>query len=178
MESMAASLERMASSQGNDVSGVVRITASDMVGVEVLPPIITRLLERYPDLKVELVLSNAVQDLLQREADIAVRMVQPKQEQLVARRIGHIELGLYAHSDYLKRHGTPRTTKELAGHSIIGYDQATVFIRDVGRALQGTSRKDFSVATDNNLAQLALIRCGRRHRSLPSAAGQARSDSR
>jgi DNA-binding transcriptional LysR family regulator len=160
MESTAASLERAASSQGSGVSGIVRITASETVGVEVLPPIIARLREQYPDIKVELVLSDLVQDLLQREADIAVLMVQPKLEQLIAHRIGQIELGLHASIDYLLRYGTPRTAKELAGHSIIGYDQATVFIRDVGKSLQGLSRKNFSVATDSNLAQLAMIRCG------------------
>ena len=68
-------MERAAGSAGEGVAGVVRISASEVVGVEVLPPILARLRERHPALVVELVLSNQVQDLLRREADIAVRMV-------------------------------------------------------------------------------------------------------
>lgn len=96
MSTSAAALKRAAESQGSGIKGTVRITASEVMGVEVLPPIIAQLQSAYPDLKVELVLSNRVQDLLQREADIAVRMTQPKQEQLIARRVGQVNLGLHA----------------------------------------------------------------------------------
>src|SRR5450830_1850341 len=74
MSSSAAALKRAAESQGAGVRGTVRISASGVVGVEVLPPIVARLKDQYPLLKVELVLTNKVQDLLLREADIAVRM--------------------------------------------------------------------------------------------------------
>jgi DNA-binding transcriptional LysR family regulator len=160
MESTAASLERTATSHGEGVRGVVRVSASDMIGVEVLPPIVVRLRDRHPDLKVELVLTDRVQDLLQREADIAVRMVRPDQGQLVARRIGQIELGLHARKDYLSRHGEPRNLGELSTHSVIGYDQPSAFVRKTAKLVRGYSRDNFSLRTDNNLAQLALIRCG------------------
>ena len=160
MESTAASLERAATSQGEGVRGVVRISASEVIGVEVLPPIVARLREQHPALKVELVSTNRVQDLLRREADIAVRMVRPKQEQLVARRIGKVELGFHARKEYLLRHGTPRRMEELAGHAVIGYDQPSAFVRNAGKALQGYGREAFSLRTDSDLAQLALIRAG------------------
>ncbi|TGP40083.1 LysR family transcriptional regulator, partial [bacterium M00.F.Ca.ET.228.01.1.1] len=100
MHSTAASLKRAASGHAGDdgagVQGVVRVSASEVVGVEVLPPVIAALRERHPRLIVELVLSNRVQDLLRREVDIAVRMVRPRQTQLVARRVGVIEVGLHA----------------------------------------------------------------------------------
>jgi len=160
MESTAAALERTAASHGEGVRGVVRITASDMIGVEVLPPIVGRLHEEHPQLKIELVLTNRVQDLLRREADIAVRMTPPRQETLVARRIGQIELGLHATQQYLARHGTPKNITDLEQHSIIGFDQPSAFIRNLGKALPGYSRDLFSLRTDNDLAQLAMIRCG------------------
>jgi DNA-binding transcriptional LysR family regulator len=160
MQSTAAALERAASSQGAGVRGTVRVTASDVIGVEVLPPIIARLRDRHPDLVVELVLTNRVQDLLRREADIAVRMLRPRQEQLVARRIGQIELGLHAHQSYLARHGTPRNLPGLAKHSLIGFDQMTAFIRSAGKALASWRREAFAMRTDSDLAQLALIRSG------------------
>jgi DNA-binding transcriptional LysR family regulator len=160
MQSTAASLERAAASQGAGVRGTVRVTASDVIGVEVLPPIVAALRDQYPELTVELVLTNRVQDLLRREADIAVRMVRPRQESLVARRIGQIKLGLHAHRRYLARHGTPGSIADLATHSLIGFDQPTAFIRNAGKALAGWRREAFGMRTDSDLAQLALIRSG------------------
>ena len=162
MQNNAAALERAASSQGGKgiVKGTVRIGCSDVIGVEVLPAMIARLRETHPQLKVELVLTDRVQDLLRREVDIAVRMVQPKQEQLVARRIGRIDVGLHARRDYLERHGTPRTLDELAMHSTIGYDQLTAYLRRAEKSLKGLRRDLFSLRSDSNLAQLALIRAG------------------
>jgi DNA-binding transcriptional LysR family regulator len=160
MESTAASLERTAMSHGEGVRGVVRVSASDVISVEVLPPIVARLRAQHPNLTVELVLTDRVQDLLRREVDIAVRMMRPDQEQLVAQRIGEIELGLFAHKDYLDKQGEPRDLNELAAHSVIGYDQPSAFVRKAEKSVKGFTRNMFSVRTDNNLAQLALIRCG------------------
>jgi len=160
MQSTAASLERAAASQGAGVRGTVRVTCSDVIGVEVLPPIVTALRDQYPELTVELVLTNRVQDLLRREADIAVRMVRPRQELLVARRIGQIKLGLYAHQRYLARHGTPGSIADLAAHSLIGFDETTEFIRNASKAFTAWRREVFAMRTDSDLAQLALIRSG------------------
>jgi DNA-binding transcriptional LysR family regulator len=160
MASTAAALERAAASQAEGVRGVVRITASEIIGVEVLPPIIRALQARHPHLKVELVLTNRVQDLLRREADIAVRMTPPRQESLIARRTGAVELGLYARHDYLERRGTPRTLEDLAEHSIIGFDQVPPYLRSAGKSLPAFSRDLFSLRSDSDLAQLALLRAG------------------
>jgi len=158
MERTAAALERAASAQGDEVRGVVRVSASEVIGVEVLPPILTQVRQAHPHLKVELVLTNRLSDLLQLEADIAVRMVRPSQEQLLARRIGLIEVGLHARDDYLQQHGTPLLMQDLAGHSVIGFDQENAFIRSL--AIKGFERSAFALSSDSDLAQLALIRAG------------------
>jgi DNA-binding transcriptional LysR family regulator len=160
MESTAAALERTAASQGVGISGVVRITASDVIGVEVLPNVIARLRHEHPDLKIELVMTNRVQDLLRREADIAVRMTPPRQETLIARRVGLIEVGLHATRQYLAAHGSPGNLAELAQHTLIGFDQETAFIRSARKAVPVMNREMFSLRTDSDLAQLALIRAG------------------
>jgi DNA-binding transcriptional LysR family regulator len=165
MASTAAAMQRVASSQGEAagagrVKGTVRITASDVIGVEVLPPILARLREQHPALVIELVLTDRVQDLLHREADIAVRMTPPKHESLIARRIGALEMGLHAHRDYLARHGTPRTEAELRTHSLIGFDEETPYLRSLGKALGSLRRDTFGLRADSNLAQLAAIRAG------------------
>jgi len=160
MESTAAALERVAASYGDGVRGVVRITASEVIGIEVLPAVAADLRARHPDLKVELVLSNSVQDLLQREADVAVRMTAPAQDQLVARRAGTIELGLHASPAYLARCGVPASLDALAGHSLIGYDRPSPFVRAALRQWPQFARAQVALRTDSDVAQLALIRAG------------------
>jgi DNA-binding transcriptional LysR family regulator len=160
LQSTVAALERAAANQGSGVSGSVRITASDVIGVEVLPPIIARLRDEHPGLTVELALTDRVQDLVRRESDIAVRMMRPRQELLVARRAGQIVLGLHAHQDYVSRRGTPKNIADLANHALIGFDEMTAFIREAGKSFSAWRREAFSLRTDNNLAQLALIRSG------------------
>ena len=156
----AAALRRVASSHGSGVRGTVRLTASEVIGVEVLPPILAALRSEHPKLIIELVLSNKVEDLLHREADIAVRMLRPMQEALVARRVGGIELGLHAHKRYLTARGVPRSMDELAGHSIIGFDQESTFIRKLQDQFPVFSRTALAFRADSDLAQLGAIRAG------------------
>lgn len=160
MEHTAAALARAAASRSDEVDGVVRVTASEVVGTEILPSIVAVLRARHPRLAVELALSNRLQDLLHREADIAVRMTPPQQAQLIARHVGRIELGLHAHHDYLAAHGQPTTAAELAEHALIGFDQVTPFIRAAMKSFPGMQREAFSMRTDSDVAQLALVRAG------------------
>jgi len=160
MHSTAATLERTAASYGDGVRGVVRVTVSEVIGVELMPAVLASLRAQYPALSVELVLSNQVQDLLQREADIAVRMTPPKQDQLVARRVGAIELGLHASPAYLARQPAPVTLEALAGHTLIGYDTATPAVRAALRRWPQLARQHIALRTDSDVAQLAMIRAG------------------
>ncbi|MDL5364299.1 LysR substrate-binding domain-containing protein [Xanthomonas sp. NCPPB 2654] len=160
MASIAASLQRAAGRHGEAVQGTVRIAASEVIGAEVLPPVLAGLRRAHPQLRLELVLSNRVQDLLHREADVAVRMTRPQQDLLVARRIGEVALGLYAHRDYLARHGTPQGLDELVQHALVGFDAETPFLRAARAALPLWRREAFALRADSDLAQLALIRAG------------------
>lgn len=159
MSAASAALRRAASGRRQDVRGVVRITCSEVVGAEVLPPILAAFRARHPGIVIELSLSNRNEDLLRKDADIAVRMLRPTQGALVARRIGRIPLGLHAHRRYLKAHGQPRTLDELARHAIIGFDHETPALRAI-RGRLPFARESFSLRTDNDLAQLAAIRAG------------------
>jgi DNA-binding transcriptional LysR family regulator len=160
MRSTAAALERAASGRGEEMRGVVRISASEVIGVEVLPPVIAQLRRAHPELVVELVVTNRLQDLLQREADIAVRMTRPVQEVLIARHIGAIEAGLHARDDYLAAHGVPTALDDLANHALIGFDETTPFLRTAAKAFPMWRRESFSIRAGSDLAQLAMIRAG------------------
>ncbi|SFG13336.1 transcriptional regulator, LysR family [Duganella sp. CF458] len=159
MQHAAAAIERSAHGH-NAVRGAVRISASDVVGVEILPSILAPLRSRYPELAIELVLSDAVQDLLGREVDIAVRMTQPQQDLLLAQRVGDVTLGFYAHKEYLAAQGEPKSLTDLTRHSLIGFDMETPFLRAAGASLGGWKREGFAYRCDSNLAQMALVRAG------------------
>lgn len=160
MSSNAAALERAMTGHGQTTGGTVRITASEVVAVEVLPPALAQLRQAHPQLSIEVVASNRVQDLLQREADIAVRMTPPKQEQLIARSVGNVEIGLYAQAEYLHRQGAPERPADLARHTLIGFDTETPFVRAASKRVPGWTREGLSLRSDSDLAQLALIRAG------------------
>jgi DNA-binding transcriptional LysR family regulator len=126
----------------------------------VLPPLLAALREQHPALAIELVPSNKVENLLRREADIAVRMLRPTQDALVARRVGGIAVGLHAHRRYLDAHGTPATMDALAGHALVGWDTETAYVRQLQERHPGFRREDMAFRADSDVAQLAAIRAG------------------
>lgn len=140
--------------------GVVRLTASDIVACEVLPPILAQFCEAHPAIEVELSASNRVQDLLRRDADIAVRTGRPTQKALIARKLGAASIGLFAHRRYLARHGTPTSVQDLVRHRLIGFDRDDTSFRAAKGSTPPITRETFTFRTDNDLAQLAAIRAG------------------
>jgi DNA-binding transcriptional LysR family regulator len=160
MAAAAASLGRTASGEAASDRGVVRVTASDVMGCEVLPPILAGFRAAHPGIVIELALTNRTEDLARRDADIAVRMVRPRQTGLVARRIGLSRIRLYAHRDYLARFGEPRSVAEVASHCIIGFDRDDRAFRGAGELGRRLRRDDFGFRCDSDLAQLAALRAG------------------
>jgi len=160
MAGAAAAFVRSISGEGLQARPVVRIAASEIVGAEILPAILTEYRARHPGLVVELSLSDRVEDLLRRDADIAVRMTRSKQAALIARRIGSAMVGLHAHRRYLDAHGRPANMEQLAQHVLIGFDRETASIRALQRLGMTLTREDFAFRTDSHLAQLAAIRAG------------------
>lgn len=156
----SAALLRAASGQRDTVSGTVRISASEVIGIEVLPPILSELHAAYPALTIELSASDTVEDLLRQEADIAVRMVAPAQDALIARHLGAVPLGFHAHRRYIERRGMPQTLADLSNHSLIGYDRETAAIRAIIARSPELPATRFALRADSNLAQLAAIRTG------------------
>ncbi|RVJ67279.1 LysR family transcriptional regulator [Sinorhizobium meliloti] len=160
LASTSAAFLRMAEGRAGEVRGTVRISASEVVGVEHLPSILTKLRERHSELAIELSLSNSLDDLLQRKADIAIRMVQPEQQALLAKRIGAIPLGFHAHRQYLDRRGVPKSMDALEHHDLIGFDRETPAIRAIAQRYPAVNRKAFALRVDSDVAQLAAIRAG------------------
>jgi DNA-binding transcriptional LysR family regulator len=160
MAMASAALRRAASGDAATDRGTVRLTASEIMGCEVLPALLASFRRAHPGIELELVLSNRNQDLLRRDADLAVRMNRPAQKALVVRRIGKTGIGLYAHRDYLAAFGTPRSTADLAGHCLIGFDKDDRSFRSVGPTPTPIRREQFGFRCDSDPAQFAALRAG------------------
>jgi DNA-binding transcriptional LysR family regulator len=160
MAAAAAALVRSASSEAAIDRGVVRVTASEIVGCEVLPPIFASFRARHPGIAIELAVTNRNEDLSRGDADIAVRMIRPTQSGLIARRIGATRIRLYAHRDYLERFGEPRSLSDLSRHCFIGFDRDNQTFRSAGSFAKTLTREDFGFRCDSDTAQLAALRAG------------------
>src|SRR3990167_6670090 len=153
MEAGAHALARGVSGAQAGASGTVRISASQPVACLLLPPLLLRMRQQLPDIQVELVASNEVSNLLRREADIALRMVQPDQSSLVAR-------GAYAHRDYLRRRGTPRQPTDLLAHELVGNDRNDDILRGFAALGHPVGREQFAFRTDDLMAYWQAVRAG------------------
>jgi DNA-binding transcriptional LysR family regulator len=160
MASASEAAVRVASGEAGEARGTIRITASDVMGAEVLPAILADFREQHPGVVIELVLTNQTEDLLRRDADIAVRMVQPNQAALLSQKIGVVQLGLYAHRRYLERHGMPKTLDELVERPLIGFDRRPSVSPERIAAPTPISKALFAFRSDSDLACLAALRSG------------------
>ncbi len=160
MEAAALQLARSGSGSQKQVSGTVRITASQPVACFLMPPILSDMRRALPEIQVELESSNMVSNLLRREADIAVRMVRPDQATLVAKKVGAVKVGTYASRDYLARRGTPKQPMDLIGHDLIGYDKGEDIIRGFRAFGQSIDREAFAFRTDDLILQWQAARAG------------------
>ncbi|MBK7063107.1 MAG: hypothetical protein IPH51_22800 [Rubrivivax sp.] len=113
-----------------------------------------------PGIQVELVASNALSNLLRREADIAVRMVRPAQASLVARKLGDIAIVAAAHRDYLARAGTPRVPADLLRHRLIGFDRDDAMLRGFAAMGIPVTRDAFALRTDDQVSYGRLVAAG------------------
>jgi DNA-binding transcriptional LysR family regulator len=162
-EAMASAVQqatRIASGEAQEERGTVRLTASQIIGGEVLPELLARFHEQHPQITIELVLNNLNEDLLQREADIAVRMAKPTQQALIAKKLGRVDIGMYAHQRYAKARGLPRSLADLAHHTLIGADTDPTALRLAQQVNLPITREVFQFRCDSDLAQLAAMRAG------------------
>lgn len=160
MRAAASALALSAAREDARLAGTVRITASAVMSVTYLPPLIAALRRDEPRIEIELVPSDATSNLHYREADIALRMYRPTQLDLVTRHLGDIPLTLCAARDYLARRGTPRDATDLAGHDLVGYDRSPLLEEGFRRGGLDIGRSGFATRCDDNVAYVALVRAG------------------
>ena len=160
MEAGAAQLTRTLTGAQAQTMGTVRITASQPVAVQLMPPLLARMRLALPDIQVELVSSNQVSNLLRREADIAIRMVRPEQGTLVAKKIGTVRIGAYAHRSYLGRRSAIRQPADLLQHDLIGNDTDLSILRGFQAMGYAVGAEAFALRTDDLIVQWQAVRAG------------------
>lgn len=160
MERAAHGLANQLVGRRDQERGTVRISASHIAASYLLPAVIVALQQEHPQIEIELVASNQLSNLLRREADIALRMVRPRQPSLIAKKIGEVAMCVAAHEGYLKRHGVPRQPAELGNHRLLGYDKDDLIIEQFRARGLALSRAAFALRTDDHVAYARLVAAG------------------
>lgn len=160
MQAGAEQLARGLRKSREATTGTVRITTSEVAASWLLPPVLARLQQAEPGIQVELVASDRLSNLLRREADIAVRMVRPAQQSLVARKLGEVAIVAAAHDSYLQAAGVPKRPEDLLGHRLVGFDADDGILRGFAALGHDLPREAFNLRTDNQLAYGRLVAAG------------------
>ena len=160
MGAAAEALSLAATGRSQAVGGVVSVSATDAVAAHLLPPMVRRLREQEPGIAIEVIASNALSDLLRREADIAIRHVKPEQPDLIARLIREASASFYASEEWVRIHGHPRNADDAAHLAFVGADrsgQYLAYLRQHGLPL---SEANFSCYAEHSVASWSLVRQG------------------
>lgn len=157
MGAAAEALQLAATGRSLAVDGVVSVSATDMVAAHLLPALIRQLRDEQPGITIEVISSDAQSDLLRREADIAIRHVQPEQPELIAQRVRDAEANFYASQDWVQTHGHPRRAEEAAHLPFVGSDRSGQYLAYLRQHGLPISETNFSCYADHSKAHWALV---------------------
>lgn len=140
-----------ASGQAQSIEGRVRITASDVMSAYVLPDLLREIRAQAPRLRIDVIASNDIQDLMRREADIAIRHVRPDQPDLIAKLVQEASGHFYATTEYLNRAGRPKSKQDLSRHEFISFgdnNQMIAYLKPLGIHL---TNENFRLGSQNGI---------------------------
>ena len=159
MREQALQFERVAAGRSQRLAGTMRVTASDVYSACVLPPLLRAVRESHPEIQIELVASDRIENLPDRDADIALRTLRLRQTARVARRLADPPLGLYAHRDHVQAHGRP-TPANLRQHAWVGYDRSDQMLRGFRAAGITVDQAMFGFRCDNQVVAWQAVLAG------------------
>ena len=160
MGNAALDFSLAATGQSQQLAGSVVISAGELTAAYMLPKIIAKLRREEPGINIEVVVTNEPSDLKRREADIAIRSFQPKQNDLIAKKLGEEVIWLYGTQEYLDQ--LPQITRfsELEQIQIIGFDRSSSVADTLNKQGWKLAKQNFSLITSFQLLQLALCKEG------------------
>lgn len=165
-QSVAAAEEKLAEAaliaEGTtgSLEGTVRITSSNIMSCYVLPAMLRPIRLEFPNIAIELVPSDSIENLLLREADIAVRLVRPTQLELITRHLGDLPIIATAHASYIGANGAPTRPEDLSSHTLVGFDRDDQMLRAAKTLGFGLKRADFAIRTDSQVAMWEMLKAG------------------
>lgn len=173
MGEAATLISMVAAGHSQEVSGEVTVTATDLLSAAMLPGILAPMRQTAPGIRVHIVSSNDIQNLLQREADIAIRHVRPNQPDLIARHVGDFRASLYAATAYLDRAGRPRTPREVADHAFVGNPDPERLIAPLHNQGIPLRAENFVMSSDSGVVVWSLLKAAYGITMLPEALCEA-----
>ncbi len=160
MGAAAEALGLAASGRSQAVGGVVSVSATYGAAAYFLAPLVRKLREKEPTIAIEVIASDAISDLLRREADIAIRHAKPDQPDLIARFIREATANFYASEEWVRVHGHPRRVEEAAHLPFVGADRSGHFLAYLRQHGLPLSEANFSCYADQSMAHWSLVRHG------------------
>lgn len=160
MREAAARFNLTAVGRGEGLAGTVRITASRIVAHHILPPMLAELHLTEPGIQIEIVPSDTSENLLFREADIALRMYRPTQLDVITSHLCDLPLALYATPSYIARMGMPQSHQDLFAHDFVGFDRSEQLIAIMRSFGMIRTRDDFALRCDDQIVYWSLVRAG------------------
>lgn len=159
MGDAAGNLKLTAAGQSTTIEGNICISATDLVTILAMPILVQKLRRRHPDITVELIASNTMSDLKRREADIAIRAMQPGEPDLIARKIGDVTGHLYASKQYLELIGVPQSPEDLGDADFI-CDKSEMFMNILAGCGIKLTQRNFPVSSESVITQWELVKHG------------------
>ncbi len=156
----ADTFQRLAAGLEERVEGIVRLSVNQIFGTLLLPGIVAPFMAEHPDIQIEIDVTDETSNILQRDADIAIRMFRPTQNDLVARKVAELPMGLFAHESYLSRCPAPATLNDLKQHTLIGQDRNASLIAAYKAAGLTLAPSDFAFRCDNDVSEIMAVRSG------------------
>jgi DNA-binding transcriptional LysR family regulator len=160
MANEALKFSLAATGQSQQIEGSVIISASELTATYVLPNILAKIRKAEPGINIEVVVTNNSSDLKKREADIAIRGFRPKQNDLIAKKIGEEVIWLYGTSEYLQHFPAITDYSVLKDIQIIGFDNSNAVIDILNKQGWTLTPKNFSLVTPFQPLQVELCKQG------------------
>jgi len=157
MGTAADAMALAATGRSQKVEGIVSVSASDMVATHLLPRLVRRIRQEAPGIAIEVIATNAISDLQRREADIAIRHINPDRPDLIARLIRQASACFYASKDWVETHGHPRNAQDAAGLPFVGADRAGRYLAYLQQHGLTLNEANFSCYADHSVAHWGLV---------------------
>lgn len=160
MSNAATEVSLLSAGYQGDIEGRVCLSVTDSIGEFMLPPILHELKQRYPGITIEIIATNSLSDLRRREADIALRAIQPTEGDLIARKLKTVNAYLYGTPSYLRLLGVGRSAKELAKADFIGFSENKQIIELFAESGLEINESNFAAISDSHSMHWQMVKAG------------------